>query len=184
MVHYTNVSQSNQYILPWSHPRLLLDQIAWSPQCLLLRTYSLTLPFHKCTGAVYGDYSWSSWVYLSLSHHSEQATRQQSIFNHMNPFTSISNRVDQQPWAVETHTANDLHCLGEKSNMENGFGELNMTKMPRTGGHVPCTCLTAWHPVHHSLARIHEAIEFWATAFHCVGVLDAIWHRHGHAFLP
>ena len=80
-------------------------------------------------------------------------------------------------------TAKDFNGLGKKPNMEHRSGQFDVSKMPRTGGHVSSTCLALGGPVHHPLSGVHESTEFRTTPLHCVGVADAIRDGHRHPFL-
>ena len=52
-------------------------------------------------------------------------------------------RINKQSGAVETATTQDLQYLCEKSNVVDGFSQLNVTKVSRTCGHVASTGLAA-----------------------------------------
>ena len=80
-------------------------------------------------------------------------------------------------------TAKDFDTLGEKPDVEHWPGQLNVSKMSGTGGHVARTRLALRGPIHHPLSGVHEPTKFRATPFHRVRVADTVGERHGHSFL-
>ena len=113
----------------------------------------------------------------------EQEMSQQKQTIQRNTISVRCYRVNEQFGTVEADTAEYFDCLGQKSNMEHGFGELNVTEMARTGGHVASTRLTLCGPLDYPLSGIHETTQLGPTTLHGIRVVNPIWECHRHAFL-
>ena len=53
------------------------------------------------------------------------------------------------------HAAKDSDNFAEKSNMKYGSGQLNVSEVSWTGGHVTCTCLTSLATFNDTLSGVH-----------------------------
>lgn len=63
--------------------------------------------------------------------------------------------------------------------MKDWLGEIDVTKVTGTLGHVARASLTAGVPVDDTLTRVHEATQLGPAALHRLGEADAaIGHRH------
>lgn len=88
-------------------------------------------------------------------------------------------RADQQLGTIETDASQYFDRLRYESNVKHGLGQINVTEMAGTLGHVPGTRLAPGIPVDHTLTRVHEPAELRPPALHGFGKPDtAFGHRH------
>ena len=86
--------------------------------------------------------------------------------------TYSTNRIHEQLAAEEAHASQDLDGLCQKSNVIHRLREIDVAKVTRTLGHIPCTSLAAWTPVHHPLAWVHQPTKLRTATFHCLRVAN------------
>jgi len=57
---------------------------------------------------------------------------------------------------VVAHTPQHSYNFGEEPHVKHGPGQLNVAKVPGTGGHVTSTGLAALPSLNDTLTRVHE----------------------------
>ena len=69
---------------------------------------------------------------------------------------AATHRVNEEPRAVVAHTPQHSYNFGEEPHVKHGPGQLNVAKVPGTGGHVTSTGLAALPSLNDTLTRVHE----------------------------
>lgn len=88
-------------------------------------------------------------------------------------------RRHQHLGAIEANASQHLNGLGKEANMKDGLGQIDVTKVTGTFGHVTSTRLTTGGAVNDTLPRIHQTAQFGPPSLHGLGELHpTIGHRH------
>ncbi len=77
---------------------------------------------------------------------------------------------DEELGTVEADAAQDLQRLGEEAGMEDRLGQVYVSEMAGTLGHVAGAGLAAGGAVHRPLTRVHQAAQLGPPALVSFGI--------------
>ena len=86
---------------------------------------------------------------------------------------TTTHRVNKKLATEEANATHDFDGLRQKADVEDGFREIDVTKVARTLGHVAGAGLAARTSVDHPLARVHQPAELRTPSLHRLRVADA-----------